>query len=155
MTSPTPPPIQRYTCVKCGQHWRTATPPTACPFCGYSRSAPRPDPTPAQRLRLALLLAVALLAACGGGNVGNAFNDAPPPWQLTIEAKCAAPAACPTFPLLDGTPRPTAVTTPNPALPTATPRPLTEAEALATRQPAAMTAAAEGMVARATEEARP
>ena len=152
MTSPTPPPIQRYTCVKCGQRWRTATPPTACPFCGYIRSAPRPDPTPAQRLRLALLLAVALLAACGGG--GNVGNDAPP-WQQTIEAKCAAPAACPTFPLLDGTPRPTAVTTPNPALPTATPPPLTEAEALATRQPAAMTAAAEGMVARATEEAQP
>ena len=148
MTSPTPPPIQRYTCVACGQHWRTATRPTACPFCGYSRSAPRPDPTPAQRLRLALLLAVALLVACGGGNGA-------PPYQLTIEAKCAAPAACPTFPLLDGTPRPTAVTTPNPALPTATPPPLTEAEALATRQPAAMTAAAEGMVARATEEARP
>ena len=55
----TPAPILRYTCVKCGQHWRTATPPTACPFCGYSRSAPRPDPTPAQRLRLALLLALA------------------------------------------------------------------------------------------------
>lgn len=151
MSKPAPSPIRRYTCVACGQHWRTATPPTACPFCGYSRSAPRPDPTPAQRLRLALLLAVALLAACGGGNGGN---DAPP-WQLTIEAKCAAPAACPTFPLLDGTPRPTAVTTPNPALPTATPPPLTEDEALATRQPLAMTAAAEGMAERATEEARP
>ena len=101
---------------------------------------------------LPLLLAVALLVACGGGgNVG----DGAPPWQMTIEAACAAPAACPTFPLLDGTPRPTAVTTPNPALPTATPPPLTEAEALATRQPAAMTAAAEGMVARATGEAAP
>ena len=94
-----------------------------------------------------------LLAACGGG--GNVVNDGPYPWQLTIEAACAAPAACPTFPIVDGTPRPTAVTTPNPALPTATPRPLTEAEALATRQPPAMTAAAEGMAERATEEARP
>ena len=101
----------------------------------------------------AVSVAVLALAACGGG--GNVGNAAPPPWQLTIEAKCAAPAACPTFPLLDGTPRPTAVTTPRPGFPTATPPPLSEAEALATRQPAAMTAAAEGMVARATEEARP
>ena len=107
-----------------------------------------------QRIRAFLAVcavSVALMSvvACGGGNVGN---DAPP-WQQTIEAKCAAPAACPTFPLLDGTPRPTAVTTPNPALPTATPPPLSEAEALATRQPLAMTAAAEGMSARATESA--
>ena len=97
-------------------------------------------------------VAVALMSvvACGGGG----GNDAPP-WQQTIEAACAAPAACPTFPLLDGTPRPTAVTTPRPGFPTATPPPLTEAEALATRQPAAMTAAAEGMAARATGEAAP
>ena len=107
-------------------------------------------PTP--RIAAAVILLSLALVACGGG--GNGGNDAPP-WQQTIEAKCAAPAACPTFPLLAGTPRPTAVTTPNPALPTATPRPLTEAEALATRQPAAMTAAAEGMVARATGEAQP
>ncbi len=101
----------------------------------------------------AVSVAVLALAACGGG--GNVINDGPYPWQLTIEAACAAPAACPTFPIVDGTPRPTAVTTPNPALPTATPPPLTEAEALATRQPLAMTAAAEGMVARATWEAAP
>ena len=99
----------------------------------------------------AVSVALMSVVACGGGNVGNGA----PPWQLTIEAACAAPAACPTFPIWDGTPRPTAVTTPNPALPTATSPPLTEAEALATRQPAAMTAAAEGMSARATEEARP
>ena len=105
-------------------------------------------PTP--RITAAVILLSLALVACGGED-----NDGPYPWQLTIEAKCAAPAACPTFPLFDGTPRPTAVTTPNPALPTATPPPLTKTEALATRQPAAMTAAAEGMVARATEEARP
>ena len=99
----------------------------------------------------AVSVALMSVVACGGGNVGN---DAPP-WQQTIEAKCAAPAACPTFPLLDGTPRPTAGTTPRPGFPTATPPPLTRAEALATRQPAAMTAAAEGMVARATGEAAP
>ena len=100
----------------------------------------------------AVSVALMSVVACGGG--GNGGNDAPP-WQQTIEAKCAAPAACPTFPLLDGTPRPTAVTTPRPGFPTATPPPLTEAEALATRQPPAMTAAAEGMVARATGEAQP
>ena len=105
-------------------------------------------PTP--RITAAVILLSLALVACGGED-----NDGPYPWQLTIEAKCAAPAACPTFPLFDGTPRPTAVTTPNPALPTATPPPLSEAEALATRQPAAMTAAAEGMVARATGEAQP
>ena len=95
-------------------------------------------------LLIVALLALALVA-CGGGNGA-------PPWQQTIEAKCAAPAACPTFPIVDGTPRPTAVTTPRPGFPTATPPPLTEAEALATRQPPAMTAAAEGMAARATGE---
>ena len=68
-------------------------------------------------LIIALLLALALVA-CGGG------NDAPP-WRMTIEAKCAA-AACPTFPLWDGTPRPTAATTPLPGVPTATPAPDTE-----------------------------
>ena len=69
-------------------------------------------------LIIALLLALALVA-CGGG------NDAPP-WRMTIEAKCAAPAACPTFPPWDGTPRPTAVTTPPPGVPTATAAPQEE-----------------------------
>ena len=119
-------------------------------FIALARVLPPPYRGRARVFLTVCAVAVALMSvvACGGG------ND-PPPYQLTIEAKCAAPAACPTFPLLDGTPRPTAVTTPNPALPTATPPPLTEAEALATRQPLAMTAAAEGMVARATGEAAP
>ena len=119
-------------------------------FIALARVLPPPYRGRARVFLTVCAVAVALMSvvACGGG------ND-PPPYQLTIEAKCAAPAACPTFPLLDGTPRPTAVTTPNPALPTATPPPLTEAEALATRQPLAMTAAAEGMVARATVEAQP
>ena len=69
-------------------------------------------------LIIALLLALALVA-CGGGNES-------PPWSMTIEAKCAAPAACPTFPLWDGTPPPTAATTPLPGVPTATPAPDTE-----------------------------
>ena len=120
-------------------------------FIALARVLPPPYRGRARAFLALCAVAVALMSvvACGGGG-----NDAPP-YQLTIEAKCAAPAACPTFPIWDGTPRPTAVTTPNPALPTATSPPLTEAEALATRQPAAMTAAAEGMSARATEEARP
>ena len=123
-------------------------------FIALARVLPPPYRGRARVFLTVCAVAVALMSvvACGGGNV---VNDAPPPWQLTIEAACAAPAACPTFPLLDGTPRPTAVTTPRPGFPTATPPPLTEAEALATRQPAAMTAAAEGMVARATGEAQP
>ena len=68
-------------------------------------------------LIIALLLALTLVA-CGGGNES-------PPWSMTIEAKCAA-AACPTFPLWDGTPRPTAVTTPPPGVPTATAAPQEE-----------------------------
>ena len=123
-------------------------------FIALARVLPPPYRGRARVFLTVCAVAVALMSvvACGGGNV---VNDAPPPWQLTIEAACAAPAACPTFPLLDGTPRPTAVTTPRPGFPTATPPPLTEAEALATRQPAAMTAAAEGMAARATGEAAP
>ena len=99
-------------------------------------------------LILALLLALALaLVACGGGG-----NDAPP-YQLTIEARCTA-GGCPVLPTWDGTDRPTAVTTPNPALPTSTPPPLTAAEARATQEaPAARTAAAGGRAARATEGA--
>jgi hypothetical protein len=122
-------------------------------FIALARALPPPYRGRARAFLALCAVAVALMSvvACGGGNVVNGA----PPWQMTIEAACAAPAACPTFPLLDGTPRPTAVTTPRPGFPTATPPPLTEAEALATRQPAAMTAAAEGMVARATEEARP
>ena len=124
-------------------------------FIALARVLPPPYRGRARVFLTVCAVAVALMSvvACGGG--GNVGNDAPPPWQQTIEAKCAAPAACPTFPLLDGTPRPTAVTTPHPALPTATPPPLTEAEALATRKPAAMTAAADGMSARATGEAAP
>ena len=76
---------------------------------------------PAPRIAAAVILLSLALVACGGGG-----NDGPYPWQLTIEAKCAVEGACPTFPIWDGTPRPTAVTTPPPGVPTATPAPDTE-----------------------------
>lgn len=46
---PRPAPVlvmTDYTCVSCGRHWRTNETPRRCPYCGYDRSAPRPDPPP-------------------------------------------------------------------------------------------------------------